>query len=326
MSSGMTSKLSEFELIERYFNQLGQLDAQVALGVGDDCAVIDLSSSKQLCLSIDTAVEGIHFPKHCSPQYIAQRALGAALSDLAAMGAEPSHFTLALTLPESDEPWLASFAKGLSKTANQYGVQLVGGDTTRGSLCVSVQVHGFVEKGGALYRSGAKPGDIIAVTGTLGDAGAALNLLEKSGCSEEEEYLLSRYYQPEPRMVEGKLLRSLASACIDVSDGLLADAEHIAKASGCQLLIDQESLPISDALMTLYPEQASMYAQSAGDDYELLFTLSETDWQRLTELRANQPSAVPVSRIGVVAAGQSVQLRNDGEDIPHPKKGYQHFE
>lgn len=318
----MSSGVSEFELIDRYFRCLGHDRDDVKLGVGDDCAIINVPTGKQLCLSIDTMVEGVHFPRNCQPETIAYRALGAALSDLAAMGAEPSHFSLALSIPSNDEGWLAEFAKGLSSLANKHRLALVGGDTTRGPLTVSIQVHGYVDKGKALTRSSAQAGDILAVTGSLGGAGGGLALLTAESPSSSERRLLECYERPSPRLVEARLLGSVAHACIDISDGLLADAAHIAESSGCKLVIEQESLPISDDLLEVFPDSALRLAISAGDDYELLFSLSAHEWGIL---KASDDLDI-FTKIGYVEEGEGIKLLRNGQEVNFKKKGYQHFD
>jgi len=318
--------MNEFQLIERFFSPLGQTDNELFVtGNGDDCTVLTLPAGASLCCSIDTMVEGVHFLKGAPADRLAYRSLAGAMSDLAAMGASPAFFTLALTLPEVNEAWLARFAAGLKKLVDAYNFPLLGGDTTKGPLCISIQVHGLLYAA-PLLRSGAQAGDIIAVSGTLGDAGAALSLLEKfnmksSGLSQEEQYLLERYYSPSPRIALGQALLSCASSCIDISDGLLAEAAHIAKASSVALSLDSDKLPVSSELLFLKgKERARELALSAGDDYELLFTLAPEKWEVLV---AGVPE-LRLSQIGVVQAGEGVFL--DGLRAQNLLKGYQHFE
>jgi thiamine-monophosphate kinase len=319
----MSSTLSEFDLIKTFFEDVGPKSKDVSVGVGDDCAVVDIPSGQSLCLSLDTMVAGVHFLHDAPPKKIAYRALAAALSDLAAMGAVPSHFTLSITLPNSNSKWLSEFSLGLKTLADIFQISLVGGDTTKGPLTISVQVHGFVPKGQALTRSNAQVGDIIAVTGTLGDAGGALTLLlnESQYCeqkSNEQLFLLDRYYSPSPRIEQGMQLRGLASACIDISDGLLADAAHIAKKSSVQLEIDTAKLPLSSALLSECKLNSSQLALSSGDDYELLFTISKANWEAL-----NQVSNI-YTQIGRVKKGEGIVVKGISEKLVN--MGYQHFE
>ena len=317
----MTAPLTEFELISRFFMHIGPRLPEVALGIGDDCAVVDVPEGMSLCLSLDTMVEGVHFPKECAPAGVASRAFAAALSDLAAMGAQPSHFTLSLTLPSADAQWLAAFADELGRWANQFRIALVGGDTTRGPLTIALQVHGWVPKGMALTRSGAKVGDYVAVSGSLGDAGAALSLLHAEAQNPDQHSLLNRYYQPAPRVEQGLQLRGLASACIDISDGLVADAGHVASASGVSLMIDADCLPLSASLRAEFPERAKALALNSGDDYELLFTISEANWQALTQRHRQHL----FTRIGVVVEGSGVVVTEQGVPLSIERNGYQHF-
>ncbi len=321
----MTS-VSEFDLIEQYFAPLARpLDESVLTSTGDDCAVISPPKNTSLCFSIDTMVEGIHFPKAAPPYELACRSLAAAMSDLAAMGARPAFFSLALTLPEANSHWLERFSEGLKVFVDQYKFPLLGGDTTRGPLTISIQVHGYLTKP-ALLRSGAQAGDIVAVSGTLGDAGAALDYLSLANngynkLDENQKYLLSRYFKPSPRIELGQHLIDYATSCIDISDGLLAEAEHISKKSSVNVFIDSSLLPLSPALVAVKGlAHAKHLALSAGDDYELLFTVPREKWLALLE---KLPSG-SVTEIGSIQAGYGVQL--NGIDSQNLTKGFRHFE
>tara|TARA_R110001592_G_scaffold272481_1_gene539249 strand:+ start:5400 stop:6365 length:966 start_codon:yes stop_codon:yes gene_type:complete len=320
------ARVSEFDLIELYFAPLARHHGELVLtSTGDDCAVIAPPSGSSLCFSIDTMVEGVHFPKNAPPFELAYRSLAAALSDLAAMGATPSFFTLALTLPEADSKWLERFSSGLKVLVDQYQFPLLGGDTTRGPLTISIQVHGFLSKP-ALLRSGAQAGDVLAVSGTLGDAGAALDLLPLISCkdralSSNESFLLSRYYRPSPRIELGQLLLGCATSCIDISDGLLAEAEHISKTSSVSVLIDSALIPLSSELVGFKGGlEALSLALTSGDDYELLFTVPKSKW---ADLVASLPAG-SVTKIGLIQEGSDVQV--DGVNSKNLKKGFQHFE
>ena len=316
--------MGEFELIRRYFvaAPCAQAAAGVVLGIGDDCALLQPAVGQQLAVSTDTLVAGVHFPQPCDPFLLGQRALAVSVSDLAAMGAEPLGFTLALTLPEADPAWLEGFARGLSQMAGQCAIALVGGDTTRGPLSLTLSVFGQLPAGQALTRAGARPGDLLCVGGSLGDAAAALPLVlgQQVAAGAEADYLLQRYWAPQPQLALGQWLRGRASAALDISDGLLADCGHIAKASAVALQVERDSLPLSVALRTLAGERALDCALSGGDDYRLAFTLPA---QYLPALQAQWPEAVVIGR---AVAGQGVQLL-DGADrrLDPPSAGYQHF-
>jgi thiamine-monophosphate kinase len=249
--------VGEFELIDRFFAKLGATRPDVLLGVGDDAALLVPPPAEVLALCVDTLVEGVHFPTGLDAADIGWRALAVNLSDLAAMGAKPAWATLALTLPRLDEAmedWLEAFALGFDALARQHGVALVGGDTTRGPLTISVTAAGFVPAGQSLQRSGARVGDLVYVTGWPGDAAAGLELLQgKRQCASraDRSILESRFRRPEPRVAVGQKLRGLAPACIDVSDGLAQDLGRLAAASGVGARLRVNELPRSRALQAL---------------------------------------------------------------------------
>lgn len=314
--------MGEFELIRQYFMPLARLHGSrsVLLGPGDDCAVQRIPSDSDLVFSIDTLVEGVHFPLGYRPDYLGWRALAVAASDLAAMGAEPACFTLALTLPKADESWLRDFAGGLGRAAESFGLALAGGDTTRGPLALSVQVHGLVEQGQAICRSGACAGDVIVVSGTLGDAGAALDYLDAGSATADEQYVLERYHHPQPRLNLGQALRHLATAAIDVSDGLLADLNHILEASNVGADIDRAQVPVSQALARLKGKAALDYALNSGDDYELCATIPQARWASAPESLKQQ-----LTVIGVIEP--VLGLRLDGTTVISGSEatGFDHF-
>lgn len=320
--------MGEFELIRQYFMPLARLHGShcVVVGPGDDCAVQRVPSGFDLVFSIDTLVEGVHFPLNYRPDYLAWRTLAVAASDLAAMGADPSCFTLALTLPEVNEPWLRDFARGLGEAAQSFGLALAGGDTTRGPLTLSVQVHGLVERGSAICRSGAKPGDLIVVSGPLGDAGAALDYLEADGSLEvqnpttDEQCVLQRYHHPQPRLKLGAALKHLATAAIDVSDGLLADLNHILEASAVGANIERPRIPISPALARLKGGAAIEYALHSGDDYELCVTIAQANWASAPQSLRQQ-----LTVIGVIESAPGLRLDGTAVMSGSEAVGFDHF-
>lgn len=318
--------MDEFALIRKYFAAApcAQAGEGVALGIGDDCALLTLPPGEQLAISTDTLVAGVHFPDLCDPFLLGQRALAVSASDLAAMGATPIAFTLALTLPTVDADWLQAFAQGLDLMAQRCSLRLVGGDTTRGPLSLTMTVFGRVPAGLALTRGGAQVGDLLCVGGLLGEGAGALPLVLNQRTAEASitEALLARYWSPQPQLALGLALRGRASAALDISDGLLADCGHIAAASNVRLVIEQDALPLSAALLAfLGLEAAREAALSGGDDYVLAFTMPES---QLAGLRAAGSS---VHVIGRVEAGQGVCLVDaDGTDVTPLARGYQHFQ
>lgn len=315
---------SEFELIERHLADLLPLGENVRRGIGDDCAVVSVPAGRELAVSIDTLNAGVHFPHATDARDVGWKALACGLSDLAAAGADPDWCTLALTLPEGDEAWLAGFAEGFADLARAHGISLAGGDTTGGgTLSVTVQVAGTVPAGAGLSRRGARPGDRVYVSGFPGEAAAGLAaLLEGAGGIDPR--LIERLNRPVPRVALGRALRGRASACIDLSDGLAADAEHVARASGVAICLDASSLPVSDALAARAGDRAIDHVLGGGDDYELCFTLPaavtpDPDW--------TADGTVPLTCVGVVEEGTGVYLRHaDGGDRERLSgRGYRHF-
>lgn len=317
--------MGEFELIRNYFAAApcAQPGEGVALGIGDDCALLSVRPGEQLAISTDTLVAGVHFPQASDPFLLGQRALGVSASDLAAMGASPLAFTLALTLPEVSADWLQAFARGLNQMAQACSMRLIGGDTTRGPLSLTLTVFGSVPVGQALTRSGARPGDLLCVGGPLGDGAGALPLVLNQRGTETSttQALLSRYWSPQPQLELGLALRGKATSALDISDGLLADCGHIALASGVRLLVERDKVPMSDALRAFFnADEALNAALSGGDDYRLAFTLPAS-W--LAELTA---AGWQMFVIGRVVEGQGVALIDDqGQDVTPLTRGYQHF-
>ncbi|EWG97905.1 thiamine-phosphate kinase [Halomonas sp. BC04] len=265
---------SEFELIARHFTPAAPGSrAGVALGVGDDCALLMPRPGYRLAVSVDTSVVGVHFPADAPAEVIGHRALAVSLSDLAAMGAEPRWCLMALAMADTDDAWLAEFSRGFHGLCAATGTTLVGGDVTRGELAIGVTVMGEVPGGQALTRGGARPGDLLAVTGALGGGAGGLALWQR-GERDMQHPLLERYLLPQPRLDAGQALRGLANAAIDISDGLLADLGHVLAASGVGARVDVEALPLAEGLLqALDPERARQAALGGGDDYELLVSL-----------------------------------------------------
>jgi thiamine-monophosphate kinase len=321
------AELNEFSLIERFFTRRAERD-DVLLGVGDDAAVLRVPVGKDLVISLDTLNEFSHFRPEVDPADLGYKSLAVNLSDLAAMGAAPAWFTLALSVQRADARWLEGFSHGLYDAAAPYSMALVGGDTTRGPTSVTVQVAGYVEAQQYLTRSGAAAGDAIYVTGTLGDAGAGLALLagERECEAAAREFLVGRHLRPSPRVKEALQLHNLASACIDISDGLVADLEHILTASGVAAEIHVESIPLSPALReaTAALSEAHRYALTAGEDYELCICVPAERCRRFETVTAQWP--VAVSRIGKITAGDQLRVvDSEGRVIPVAQHGFDHF-
>lgn len=318
--------LSEFDLIDRYFRDCGARRDDVLLGVGDDGAVLGVPNDRQLVAALDTLVDGVHFPRGCAPTSVGHRALAVNLSDLAAMGATPAWALLGLTLPAADEHWLDGFAQGFRALACRHEVALVGGDTTSGPLCITVQVLGFVSRDRAIRRRGARVGDAVFVTGSPGDStlGLALEMQRRAdpGSAAARE-LRGRFLFPTPRLEWGARLVGLATACIDVSDGLLGDAGKLAKASGVRIELDRESLPISAAAREVAGEYDARYAAlTGGEDFELLFTAPAA---LAAEIETVLCDGVRAHCIGRVLAGEGAIVSSAGSVIDVSHSGFDHF-
>ena len=315
--------LGEFDLIRRYFANHDHRD-DVLLGVGDDAAVLEARAGRRLVVAIDTIVEGVHFPRNIDASAIGYRALAVNLSDIAAMGAEPSWMTLSLSLPESSEPWVAGFASGLLELAEQHDVALVGGDTVRGPLVVTIQIGGWVEEDRWLTRSGAQPGDLLMVSGVPGEAAAGLHVIQQHmPLTDTTAQLQWRFLRPRPRIALGRQLRTVATAAMDVSDGLLTDLQKLCAASHCGALLSIDALPPSLAMQELFDADTAIdYSLAGGDDYELLFTLPP---DKLPDLLAHRDPAVPLTTIGVMVGGSGVQCERNGAPFVPKRVGYDHF-
>ena len=318
----------EFGLIQRHFSQIGAKRADLLLGIGDDCALLQTAPGNALAVTTDTLVAGVHFLANDAPQAIAHKAVAVNLSDLAAMGADPAWISLALTLPEANSDWLSQFSHGLDEILRYYNVALVGGDTTRGPLAISITAHGWVPAERALRRSNAKSGDRIYVSGRLGEAAAGLAIMlgHYNPPSPWREPLLQHLHYPTPRLALGRELRGLASAAIDISDGLLADLGHILQASAVSAVLAVERLPLPQ-LPGEQLEQARHWALSGGDDYELCFCVPPAQCGQVEAV--GRRLGVPLNCIGEIrpAAADTVRLLLDGQPFTlPPQAGYNHFQ
>ncbi len=318
--------LGEFSLIQHYFERHAGRRDDVLLGIGDDAALVRVAPGQELALAIDTLVAGVHFPHGTDPAAIGHKALAVNLSDLAAMGAEPAWLTVALTLPAADPAWLEGFSRGLVELARVHGMQLIGGDTTRGPLTVSVQVHGLVPTGQALRRSGARPGDRVYVTGALGGAALGLAHLQErlALATDDAERCRARLDRPQPRLAAGLALRGLASAAIDVSDGLLADLGHILAAAGVGCSLDVDAVPQEPLAGEVPLEERLAAALAGGDDYELCFTAPPEHAATLEALCARLDCGCRA--VGTIEAEPGLRLHHrDGREYRAGCSGYEHF-
>lgn len=315
--------LSEFGLINRYFRNHPLHRKDVVLGIGDDGAVVNIPEGQQLVITMDTLVSGIHFLPSWSASDIAYKSLAVNLSDLAAMGAEPAWALMSLSMPEADEKWLDLFCEGFYKLAKKFDLQLIGGDISRGPLVITLTLHGFVPIGQAIKRSEAKPGDLIYVTGDLGEAGLALqmerNLLPK------DTSILTSLKNPKPRIQEGLALRGIANSMIDISDGLAADLGHILEESRVGAIIDENKIPIAPSILKYHsPQDALELALYNGDDYELVFTMPPDLKQKSKNLF--KAFSCGVHLIGTIDRNEGLRCKTSENRIIHLKmKGHQHF-
>lgn len=310
----------EFDLIARIRARVATR-ADVVLGIGDDAALLAPPPGRQLVVTADTLNDGVHFPRGTSPADVGWKALAVNLSDLASMGAEPAWCTLSLSLPQSDPAWIEGFLDGFLDLAGQHGIALVGGDTTRGPLSIAVTAMGLVEPGRALRRDGARVGDEVWVTGTLGDAAGGLALLDR----EAVPALRARLDRPTPRVAAGRALAGIATACVDVSDGLLADLGHVCARSHVAAHIDVDALPASAALREAFGEADRIALQaSGGDDYELCFTAPADAGADIGAVSAQL--GLRFTRIGRIVAGEGVHpVDAKSQPWSSPRRGYDHF-
>jgi thiamine-monophosphate kinase len=318
--------LSEFELIARYFTRSLRADSRTSLGVGDDCALLAPSPGMQLAVSTDMLVEGRHFFPGTDPKLLGHKCLAVNLSDLAAMGAKPLAFTLALSLPEARADWLASFAEGMLALADRHGCDLIGGDTTKGPLNICITVFGEVPFHQALRRDAARPGDDIWISGTLGDARLALagyrNELRLDRTALDRAGL--RMHAPTPRIELGLALRGIARAAIDISDGLIGDLGHILERSRTGAIIDADALPAGPMLALQAPDLRRRFALAGGDDYELCFTAPASLHDAV--LAAAGKASASVTRIGTIEPISGLRITDaHGAPLQLNLQSFDHF-
>ena len=320
----MANSSPEFDLIARHFTRPA---ANAVLGVGDDCALVDVTNGMDLAVSTDTMVSGTHFFPDVDPENLGHKALAVNLSDMAAMGAMPYWAMLALTIPNVDHAWLAAFAKGFFDLAQEYNVSLIGGDTTRGPLTMTVTIMGEVPAGAALRRGGAKAGNDVWVTGNIGDAALAVAHRHGRIVLSEADYreAVLRLYEPTPRVALGQALRGLATSAIDVSDGLLADLTHICRLSGVGATVELAAVPVSSiGARHVHSDEGRNAILAGGDDYELCFTAHPNSRESIEDL--TDVFDIPLTRIGQIKRGKGVSLLgSDGKPVKIDGRGYDHF-
>jgi thiamine-monophosphate kinase len=316
---------SESQLIERYFRELGAHRADTVLGIGDDAALLRVAGDCELVLTTDALVEGVHFLAGAPARSLGHRALAVNLSDIAAMGASPSWALLSLNLPAADEAWLREFALGFGTLARGHEVALVGGNLSRGALSITVELAGLVPTGQALRRRGARERDDLYLSGSVGDAACGLKLLRGEALVPPAEaiYLRQRFEYPTPRVALGQALRGIASACIDVSDGVYVDATRLLAASGCGATVAIERLPLSQPLRLALGDQAWRAALSGGEDYELCFTAPPAQAAAIAAIAARTGQAV--THIGTLHSGTGLVLTTAGSVMQFSPSGFDHF-
>jgi thiamine-monophosphate kinase len=317
----------EFEIIEQYFSQQQLNRSDVVLGQGDDCAIVSVPLGQEVAISTDTVVAGTHFLETANPKWVAHKALASNISDLSAMGAVPAWVSMAISLPNPDEKWLHDFCEGFYPLANAHNLQLIGGDTTRGPLSITLTIQGLVPTGEALLRSGAQVGDHLFVSGVLGDSHAGLEVIldESKRSLPCASTLEKRHYMAESRSELGVVLRSLASSCIDISDGLISDIKHIMKRSQVGALIYVDQIPVSDELIRYCSkgEAAWKYALQSGEEYELCFSVPP---EKIDELhKAVEQKGMRITKIGEITQNQDLRLFNHNQLLQSQSQGFDHF-
>ncbi len=315
----MSLSLSEFQIIKSYFDKKYQ-DDNVIQGIGDDCAIVTVPKNVQLAISMDTLVKGVHFPNDTSAYDIGWKALAVNLSDLAAMGATPKWMTLSLSIPNHNKQWLTNFSQGLFDCAKPYGVKLIGGDTVRASLSITIQIHGFVTNNKINYRQGAQVDDLICVTAYIGEAAAGLVCVQNKM---DNDYLISKLNQPTAQIKIGLALAGLATACIDISDGLASDLSHILDKSNVGAELDITSLSENKTLKAFSPTEIENFILNGGDDYQLCFTINAKEIEQL------QKQFPKIKIIGKIIADKKLMLKKASNRRPlainGQTKGYNHF-
>jgi len=316
---------SESQLIERYFRELGASRPDTVLGIGDDAALLRVPGECELALTTDALVEGVHFLPGAPARALGHRALAVNLSDIAAMGATPAWALLSLNLPAVDHAWLQEFAAGFGALARRHQVALVGGNLSRGALSITVQLAGLVPAGQALRRSGARAGDELYLSGSVGDAACGLQLLRgaAAGSAAEAAWLQQRFEYPTPRVALGEALRGIASACIDVSDGVYIDATRLLAASGCGATVEIDCLPLSQPLAHALGSDAWRSALCGGEDYELCFSIAPARAGALGAIATHTGQAL--TRIGALHAGSALTLTAAGSVMQFSPSGFDHF-
>ena len=318
---------SEFELIKQYFQNLTEEDSSIQCGIGDDAAIVKIPQGMDLVLSMDTLLQDTHFPAETDPFDIGYKALAVNLSDMAAMGAVPKWVLLSISLPENDETWLKEFASGFLELAKQHSISLIGGDMSRGPLSVTLQIQGLVPTDTALKRDGAQKGDLIYVTGSLGDAGVGLDIIQGkiSIGNDHEAFFLKSLNRPEVSVEAGLRLREIANSAIDISDGLVADLGHILDASHVGAEIEVEKIPLSEAMQQCIGETTAWdYALTSGDDYKLCFTASAAEHELI--INTFREINIPLSCIGKIKGTTGLQLKvPDGISFEPSGSSYSHF-
>jgi thiamine-monophosphate kinase len=318
--------MKEFELIKHFFTEQAVKRKDVLLGIGDDCAVVSNTGNQNIVVTTDTLVAGVHFPLGTTPKAIGHKAVAVNLSDIAAMGAKPSWISLAITLPEVNDEWLTEFCAGAFELCEFYNVQLIGGDTTQGPLSITITAQGLTPEDKYLSRSGAKSGDWLYVTGDLGDAALALQYLKEQPLLDSDivEQVQKKLDYPRPRVLAGQMLREYASAAIDISDGLLADLGHLCQASNVGANIVLDAIPLSDAMKkSQLLDESLHFALNGGDDYELLFTVSEDN--KVGMETAMSHASVGITCIGQINASQTISTTLNNKPVPIKSTGFQHF-
>ena len=320
----MTVFQNEFSLIEQFFSNTGNSPFPVELSQGDDAAVVDVPIGKQLVMSVDTLISGVHFPEQTCAADIAHKSLAVNLSDLAAMGATPAWFLLSITLPKFDEVWLSEFSESLKETSNQYQIKLIGGDTCRGPLSITVQVTGLADKNCYVGRSGAKLGDLILVSGQLGNAALGLAHLQQKLTLPVDlvQPCVEALNRPLPRLELSDFLKSYASAAIDLSDGLVGDLRHILDQSQKGAVINRDVLPVNDWIRS---HQAYDFALTGGDDFELCFTVPIKYIRAVDTWNQNNPQC-QLTEIGEITGSGYLLVGNHQTEDLSDWQGYQHFE